>query len=272
MAILSDHEEPQQKQQTPTSPSSFSFNTVLDPSNPLGFLDSALNFLSQKSNVLKNDVSPLVKEFKKRIRAEEDSKKAEEKIRAEKKKREEEKKRMRVPNKGNGLDMESHSWAQTLQEVTITVHVPPGTKSKDVVCEIKRKSVKVGLRGHSPILDGELLETIKIDDCIWNLEDQKTVSVLLTKCDRMNWWKSLLKGGPEIDIQKAEPEPSRLSDLDPEIRSTVEKMMFDQQQEQLGLPTSKEIENESLLKLFMAQNPNFSNKNPNIDFSNMNMK
>ncbi|KAJ6943115.1 hypothetical protein NC652_008800 [Populus alba x Populus x berolinensis] len=253
MAILSDHEEPQQKQQTPTSPSSFSFNTVLDPSNPLGFLDSALHFLSQKSDVLKNN-------------------KAEEKRRAEKKKREEEKKRMRVPNKGNGLDMESHSWAQTQQEVTITVHVPPGTKSKDVVCDIKRKSVKVGLRGHSPILDGELFETIKIDDCIWNLEDQKTVSVLLTKFDRMNWWKSLLKGGPEIDIQKAKPEPTRLSDLDPEIRSTVEKMMFDQQQEQLGLPTSKEIENESLLKLFMAQNPNFSNKNPNIHFSNMNMK
>ncbi|KAJ6347712.1 hypothetical protein OIU76_004239 [Salix suchowensis] len=245
MAILSDYEE---AQQTPTSPSSFSFNTALDPSNPLGFLDSALNFLSQES-----DVSPLLKEFKKRIKAEEESKKAEEKGRAEKKRREEEKKGMRVPNKDNGLDMENHSWAQTLQE-------------------IKKKSLKVGLRGQSPILDGELFETIKVGDCIWNLEDQKTVSVLLTKCDRMNWWKYLLKGGPEIDVQKAEPEPSRLSDLDPETRSTVEKMMFDQKQEQLGLPTSKEIENESLLKQFMAQNPNFSDENQDINFFNMNMK
>ncbi|KAB5564292.1 hypothetical protein DKX38_004346 [Salix brachista] len=269
MAILSDYEE---AQQTPASPSSFSFNTALDPSNPLGFLDSALNFLSQESDALKTDVSPLFKEFKKRIKAEEESKKAEEKGRAEKKRREEEKKGMRVPNKDNGLDMENHSWAQTLQEVTITVPVPPGTKSRDVVCEIKKKSLKVGLRGQSPILDGELFETIKVGDCIWNLEDQKTVSVLMTKCDRMNWWKYLLKGGPEIDVQKAEPEPSRLSDLDPETRSTVEKMMFDQKQEQLGLPTSKDIENESLLKQFMAQNPNFSDENQDINFFNMDMK
>lgn len=272
MAILSDYEEPEHNQQAPASPSSsLSFNVVLDPSNRLGLLESALNFLSQKSDVLKTDISGLVKEFKKRIKAEEDSIKAEEKRRTKEKKREKGEKRLRVPNKDNGLDMENYSWAQTLQEVTVTVSVPAGTKSRDVVCEMKKKSAKVELKGQPSILEGELFETIKVDDSLWNLADQKTLSVHLTKCDRMNWWKSLFKGGPEIDIQKAEPEPSKLSDLDPETRSTVEKMMFDQRQKQLGLPTSKEIENEGLMKQFMAQHPNYGNKNPNMSLSNVRM-
>ena len=56
-------------------------------------------------------------------------------------------------------------------------------------------------------------------------EDQKSISVLMTKQNQMNWWKSLVKGDPEIDTQKVEPETSKLSDLDSETRSTVEKLM-----------------------------------------------
>ena len=56
-------------------------------------------------------------------------------------------------------------------------------------------------------------------------EDQKMISILLTKQDQMEWWKCCVKGEPEIDTQKVEPENSKLADLDPETRSTVEKMM-----------------------------------------------
>jgi hypothetical protein len=248
MAILSDYQEEEQHHQS----SSFSFNAILDPSNPLEFLESAFNFASQKSNLFKSDsaekdIMVLVHSIKER------TKKAAEKEQEEKQK---EKDNKLVPNEGNGLDMENYSWGQSLQEITINVPVPQGTKSRLVLCDIKNKYLKVGLKGQVPIIDGELFKAVKVDDCIWSLEDEKAISILMSKREQCEWWKSLLKGDPEINTQKVEPETSKLSDLDSETRSVVEKMMFDQRQKQLGRPTSDDMQKQQMMKQFMAQNPN----------------
>jgi hypothetical protein len=51
------------------------------------------------------------------------------------------------------------------------------------------------------------------------------VELTLTKAEGMHWWSAVLAGGPAIDVQAVEPESSKLGDLDPETRQTVEKMM-----------------------------------------------
>ncbi len=98
-------------------------------------------------------------------------------------------------------------------------------------------------------------EKVATDDCFWQIEDKKEVVITLQKVNTMQWWSKILEGEPEIDTKKIEPETSKLSDLDPETRSTVEKMMFDQRQKQLNLPTSEEKQKNDLLKELMEKNP-----------------
>ncbi|KAL6633560.1 hypothetical protein ACP70R_026231 [Stipagrostis hirtigluma subsp. patula] len=231
---------------------------------PLPFLEAAIDVVRKLSNLFLDPTAPKkVKEMalaardqavaeEKLTRANEEARKAAERLRNRKSAAEAGKDEgsLREPNAENGMDLEKYSWTQELSEVNIDVPIPQGTNPKSIVCEIERNHLHVALKGQTPIIDGELYQPIKVDDCFWSIEDGKSLTILLTKQNQKEWWASVIRGSPELDIKKLKPVASEFSDLDfdPEGRQALQKAIFDRRQRRMGLPTSSEIQKQELLK------------------------
>ncbi|KAG8694754.1 hypothetical protein FRC09_009623, partial [Ceratobasidium sp. 395] len=133
-----------------------------------------------------------------------------------------------------------YRWKQELGDLDVSVPLPKGTRARDLVVKIAKKKLSAGLKGQDPILEGELCKEIKVEESTWTVEDQCMLLIHLEKINQMNWWENVLTHHPKVDTRKIQPGNSKLSDLDGETRGLVEKMMYDNQQRQMGKPTSDE--------------------------------
>jgi len=137
----------------------------------------------------------------------------------------------------------------------VVVPVPAGTAGRSLSVSISKTRLLVGLKGEEPIVDAKLHKAVIVDDSFWTLEDGKTVNISLQKLNQMEWWTCVCEGDPTINTQKVQPENSKLADLDGETRQTVEKMMFDQRQKALGLPTADEQKKLDIMEKFKQSHP-----------------
>jgi len=168
------------------------------------------------------------------------------------------------PPVGNGGTVDGkYVWTQTLQEVNMVVPLPDNTRGRDLNVTIAKKNLKVGLRAQKGtwIINAPLTKPVIVDDSFWTVEDGNRLSINLQKVNQMEWWEGVCEGDPTIDVKTIQPENSQLGDLDGETRQTVEKMMFDQRQKAMGLPSSDEQRKLDMLETFKKQHPE-------MDFSN----
>lgn len=168
------------------------------------------------------------------------------------------------PPKGNGGTVPGkYVWTQTLGELNISISLPDNTRGRDLSVTIKKKQLSVAIKSQLPIhiVDSPLSKMITCDDSFWTVEDGNKLIITLEKKNQMEWWDCVCDGDPKIDVKKVQPENSKLDDLDGDTRQTVEKMMFDQRQKSMGLPSSDEQRKMEMLEKFKTAHPE-------MDFSN----
>lgn len=54
-------------------------------------------------------------------------------------------------------------------------------KPKDLIVDVGRKNLKIGIKGRQMVIDGELSEEVKVGTANWMIEDGKAVVLTLDK-------------------------------------------------------------------------------------------
>lgn len=151
-----------------------------------------------------------------------------------------------------------YTWTQTLEEVHVYIPVAATLKGKDCKIELHTSTILIKMNGEV-YFQGDLCNKINSEDSLWTIETtegMKHVHLTLEKWKtEWTWWECVVLGHPKIDTSKINPEPSQLSDLEGETKSTVEKMMFDMRQKQMGKPSSDELKKQDMMGNFMKEHP-----------------
>jgi len=146
----------------------------------------------------------------------------------------------------NGASTSKYNWSQSISDVTVQVPIPAGTKGKDLDVAFHTTSIKVVLKpGNKTILEGELVEKIKVDDSIWSIDGPSLILTLEKGDERI--WKTVIKGDEEIDATKVD-NSKPIQDFDPETQVALKKIMYEQNRKLMGLPSSEEEKQTEMLK------------------------
>jgi len=146
----------------------------------------------------------------------------------------------------NGAETEKYNWSQGINEVTVQISLPTGTRAKNLAVEMTSTKLKVVLKTDGKtLIEGDWYERIKADDSTWSVDEDSLV--LNIEKGNENIWKTVLKGDQEIDATKVD-NSKPIDSFDHETQGALRKIVYEQQRKQMGLPTTEEEKQHEMLK------------------------
>lgn len=126
----------------------------------------------------------------------------------------------------NGGKTDNYVWQQTAYDITLLFPLNKN-KTKDIDLKFTPEKFVLKMKGEL-IYEGTFCFTVKCESSTWYIENDSVV-IELDKFKKHEWWKSAFLGDDEIDTAKVVPATETFADLDSSTRSTIDKMMFEQE-------------------------------------------
>eukprot|EP00581_Thalassiosira_minuscula_P018736 CAMPEP_0183714096 /NCGR_PEP_ID=MMETSP0737-20130205/8762_1 /TAXON_ID=385413 /ORGANISM="Thalassiosira miniscula, Strain CCMP1093" /LENGTH=403 /DNA_ID=CAMNT_0025943001 /DNA_START=74 /DNA_END=1282 /DNA_ORIENTATION=+ len=171
---------------------------------------------------------------------------------------------------GNGGSTTRYVWTQTLEEVTVHIPLPDGMRSKDLDVKLNATSISIRSKNNNTAkqppqqqqegdtqqsqqeeqffapLEGTLFAKIRPSESTWTLESSThnsttitTLQLILDKVQKTWWSIPVTTHAPHIDTTLVD-STRHISSYDDETQGEIRRIMHDQRQERLGLPTSSQ--------------------------------
>uniref|UniRef100_A0A3Q2XJ23 NudC domain-containing protein 3 n=1 Tax=Hippocampus comes TaxID=109280 RepID=A0A3Q2XJ23_HIPCM len=150
----------------------------------------------------------------------------------------------------NGAVRDKYQWSQDYNDVEVRVFVPKEVvKGKQVSVSLHSGGMRVCVRvgpEEQTLVEGKFSHKINTENSLWSLEPGKCVVLSLNKSSEV-WWKCILEGEEEIDVDKLNRERSMAS-VDEEEHAVLDRLTFDYHQKLQGKPQSHEMKVHEMLK------------------------
>lgn len=198
------------------------------------------------------------KEEKKEEEDDEDKKRKEKCAKMDESERQELIKKTEHLSDKNGGRTRNYTWVQhQVEQFEMYIPVDNDTRGNQIKVDYDSKHLKVVVKGEV-LVNGELFAAINSDSFLWTLDEVKGKKVILITFDKiykMQWWDYVIKGDELLTLARVNPDPSKLSDLDPSMRPEIEKMMLENSMKMQGKPFHKDPKTNDLLQKFMKEHP-----------------
>jgi N-terminal conserved domain of Nudc./CS domain len=152
---------------------------------------------------------------------------------------------------GNGGITSKYRWTQTLEECTVLVQCPKSNnatplRGKDIRVALLPNTLRVQIvqqgnvndKAGTILLDGELSQRIVPSESTWTIESG-VIQIILYKHVKTFWDSIFLNDTIKIDTSLVDSRRN-IDTYDEVTQAHIRKIIFEQQQQSMGLPTTLE--------------------------------